>query len=217
MDNKIPEIKRANAGFFIAAALLIVLDQATKLAVKGFDLFGIEYSGIGYGTHIPVIGDFLQITFIENEGMAFGISFGAWKILLSLFSIFAGGFLGVILARLNRYSFWVQTGVMLIFAGAVGNLIDRVFYGLFYGYAPLFYGRVVDFVLVDIPDVSVFGLSYNYFPVFNVADSCVTVGVAILLIAHRHLPKWEQVLRPKSVPDDPAGNEIEQKNPGMEK
>ena len=82
---------------------------------------------------------------------------------------------------------------MFILAGAVGNLVDRVFYGMIYGYAPIFWGRVVDFVQVDIPDINFWNIHYTHFPVFNVADSCVTVGVAFLLIFHNRIPSFAEL------------------------
>ena len=82
---------------------------------------------------------------------------------------------------------------MLIFAGATGNMIDRVFYGVFYDYAPLFYGKVVDFILVDIPNINIFGKYYDYFPVFNIADSCVSVGIVLLLFYNKHIPTLSEL------------------------
>lgn len=81
-----------------------------------------------------------------------------------------------------------RLAVTLILAGAVGNLIDRALYGVIFGDAPLFYGRVVDFIQVDIPDITWLGDVHTHFPVFNVADSCVTVGVILLLLTGNKLP-----------------------------
>ena len=154
--------------------------------------FGITHTSNGFSLgnyqNIKIIGDFLQFTYVENEGMAFGISFGAGKIILSLFSIIASIALIWYLYKIRNYSVWVKTGIAFILAGAVGNLIDRVFYGIFFNYAPLFYGRVIDFVQVDIPDIHWGFIDYTYFPVFNVADSCVTVGVVLLIIFHKKIP-----------------------------
>ncbi len=165
------------------AAMLVVLDQVTKVLVKGFDLFGIVHEGMFLGESRPLLGDALRLTFVENPGMAFGIEWGNAKIILTLLTI------GIVLlivrmimqapesARIVRFS------LTLLLGGAVGNLIDRMFYGVLYGEGPLFYGKVVDFLQVDIPDVSLFGELYTHWPVFNVADSCVSVGVVTLLIA----------------------------------
>ena len=196
--------------FFIIAVLLVFLDQATKLAIRGFTFAGIEYDGLMIGQMISVIGDFLQITYVENEGMAFGISFGPAKIFLSLFSIFASIALAWYLSKLKKFSVWVQIGIMLIFAGAVGNLIDRVFYGIIFGYDAIFYGRVVDFIQVDIPDINFLGLNYTHWPVFNVADSCVTCGVVTLLIFHKKIPQFKQLINKNPVIEDTISCETAQ-------
>lgn len=199
---------------YTTAIVLILSDQLSKLWIKGFSIGDFVHQGLFYGEQISVIGDFLQITFIENAGMAFGIQFGVWKILLSLFSIVASVFLIIFQNRLSGYSIWVRIGVMLIFAGAVGNLIDRVFYGVIFGESALFYGKVVDFIQVDIPDLKFLGLYYTHWPVFNVADSCVSVGVVILLIFHKQIPALSEIfptLRKfdkTTDEDDPEYNEI---------
>lgn len=180
--------KNKSLYFFIGAVLLVFADQIVKFAVKGFMFCGINHYGMYPGQSIPVIGDILQFTFVENEGMAFGITFGAGKIFLSLFSVIASIVLVWYLNKLKDFSVWIRIGIMFILAGAVGNLVDRVFYGLIYGYAPLFYGRVVDFIIVDIPDVNFWNIHYTHFPVFNVADSCVTIGVIFLLLFHNKIP-----------------------------
>ena len=190
--------KNINYTLFVIAALLIILDQITKILVKGFNLFGIEHQGIDYGAQIPVIGDFLILTFIENPGMAFGISFGWGKIFLSLFSVVAAFGLALLIDKLKGYDIWIRIGFTLVFAGAFGNLIDRVFYGVFYSEDPLFYGKVVDFIQVDIPDVSFMGLNYTHWPVFNVADSCVTVGVIILLLFNARIPNFPDLFKSKN-------------------
>lgn len=179
--------------YFLIAFGLILLDQVTKMYFKGFNLFGFSKPSVGYGAQIPVIGTFLQFTYIENPGMAFGITFGAGKIFLSLFSIIAATALGYFLTKIKNASVWVKLGFTLILAGAVGNLIDRVFYGVLYGEQPLFYGYVVDFIQVDIPDVNIFGLHYSYFPIFNIADSCVTCGVILLMIVQSKIPALGEI------------------------
>ncbi|HRP01569.1 MAG TPA: signal peptidase II [Candidatus Kapabacteria bacterium] len=177
--------------YFIISIVLVLIDQATKLYFKGFNFFGINHIGLDYGEQVPVIGTFLQWTYIENAGMAFGIEFGWGKIFLSLFSIVASIFLAYILLNIKTKNIPIKLGFTLIFAGAVGNLIDRVFYGVIFREAPLFYGRVVDFIQVDIPDIGF--LNWQYFPIFNVADSCVTVGVILLIIFHNHLPDFNVI------------------------
>lgn len=163
------------------SALLVLIDQGTKLAVKGFTLFGVRHEGMYIGESISVIGDALRFTFVENPGMAFGLDFGV-PVLLGLFSIGAAIFL-VHLLRKSRHTKigGFHIALAMILGGAVGNLIDRVFYGVFYGYASLFRGKVVDFVDVNIPDISLFGHSWDRFYIFNVADAAVSVGIVLLL------------------------------------
>ena len=67
-------------------------------------------------------------------------------------------------------------------------MIDRLLYGVLFDEGALFYGKVVDFIQVDIPDVTWFGDIHTHFPVFNIADSCVTVGVILLLFTGNKLP-----------------------------
>ncbi len=191
----------ANRNYFILALVFIFLDQITKILVKGFSIFGFEHYGFNYGESISVLGDFLHFTYIENPGMAFGISFGAGKIFLSLFSIIAASGLAWYLSKIDFAKRAVKLGIALILAGAVGNLIDRVFYGVLYGEMPLFYGKVVDFIQVDIPDINIFGLSYSHWPVFNIADSCVSVGVIVLLFVHNYMPSLETI-RPKKIKEE---------------
>jgi len=171
--------------YYIIALSLILLDQVTKVYFKGFNLFGITHEGYRRYESNTIIPDILNFTFVENPGMAFGIEFGEGKIFLSLFSVIASIILAILIYRMKESHAGIVTGFTLIFAGATGNLIDRVFYGVFFNEGPLFFGKVVDFIQVNIPDM--FG--YEYFPVFNIADSCVTIGVVLLFIFQKHLPE----------------------------
>jgi signal peptidase II len=189
------KINKGIWSYYILSILLIIFDQISKVFIKGFNLLGLKWEGMNLGDSINVFGETVQLTFIENAGMAFGISFGPAKIILSLFSVIASCFLVYYLNKIYHYSRYLKLGVAIILAGAVGNLIDRVFYGVFYGEAPLFYGKVVDFVRVDIPDINIFGLNYTHWPIFNVADSCITIGVVILLIFNKHIPSFSEVFK----------------------
>lgn len=189
---------------YIIVILLVLLDQATKLYFKGFNFLGIEHKGLNYGEQVPVIGTFLQWTYIENAGMAFGIEFGWGKIFLSFFSVIASIFLIILIKKLEGYSLGVRLGFSLILSGAMGNLIDRVFYGVIFGESPLFYGRVVDFIQVDIPDIHFLG--WEYFPIFNVADSCVTIGVAFLIIFYNKLPDFKDLFTKKELIKEEINN-----------
>ncbi|OGU58776.1 MAG: hypothetical protein A2X64_00560 [Ignavibacteria bacterium GWF2_33_9] len=180
--------------FFTTSVLLVILDQVTKLWIKGFSIFGISHQGFDYGEIVQVLGSTLTFTFIENPGMAWGIHFGfIGKFFLSSFSIIASIILAIVLYRIRNKHLGVRLAITFILAGAFGNLIDRVFYGVFFGYAPLLYGKVVDFIQVDIPDISIGSYHLNTFPVFNVADSCVTIGICILLIFFNKVPQMHEI------------------------
>ena len=186
--------------FLLFGVLLVVIDQVIKILVK---------TNMELGQHIYVIGNWFQIMFIENEGMAFGMKFGGsvGKFLLSFFRI--GLFAALCwwisslvrksrnedgtLARLEDGTPVVPNGVLfgltLITAGAFGNIIDSLFYGLIFDYAPFMFGRVVDMFYFPIIDTTwpswvpfVGGNDFLFFaPVFNFADSCVTVGAIYLI------------------------------------
>lgn len=179
--------------YFIVVALLILIDQAAKLSVKGFSLLGIRHEGMFPGQTVSVVGDAIRFTFVENPGMAFGITFGAGKIFLTSFSLIAACGLAWYLHKLSGFSVAIRIGITLILAGALGNFIDRAFYGVFYGEAPLFFGSVVDFIQIDIPDVVIFGQTWSHWPVFNIADSCVTCGMILLLLFNGKIPSYAQL------------------------
>jgi len=169
---------------------IVIADQISKLAVKGFTIpiLNLKVNGMYYGESIEIFGDFLKLTFVENPGMAFGIDFGvSSKLFLSLFSVFAAIGILIFLFKVRNEKLLFRLGLSLILAGAIGNLIDRVFYGVIFGYAPLFYGRVVDFLNVDFFDINLFGYSLDRWPIFNIADASVTIGVIILLFFHEKL------------------------------
>ncbi|MEW6196521.1 MAG: signal peptidase II [Bacteroidota bacterium] len=167
---------------------IVILDQVTKFLVKGgtIPLLNITSPGMNYGQSINVFGDFFQITFVENPGLAFGIDVSeSSKLLLSLFSLVASVGIYYYLYKSKEQKLVVRIALAFILGGAIGNLIDRTFYGVFYGYAPVFYGKVVDFFNVEFFDFTIFGRTYERFPIFNIADSAVTVGVILLIIFHK--------------------------------
>lgn len=184
----------------LLGVLLVVIDQIIKIVVK---------TNMEIGQHIHVISNWFQILFIENEGMAFGMKFGGpvGKFLLSFFRIGLFAALCWWISSLVRKSVdenggqalledgtpKVPTGVLLgltlITAGALGNIIDSLFYGIIFDYAPFMFGKVVDMFYFPIIDTTwpdwvpfVGGNDFLFFaPVFNFADSCVTVGALYLI------------------------------------
>ncbi|MBP3349313.1 MAG: lipoprotein signal peptidase [Bacteroidaceae bacterium] len=193
-------MKRLSRGQWATIIVLVVLliDQCVKFIVK---------TNMYIGESIDVTSWF-KIAFIENNGAAFGMELGS-KLFLSIFRVIASGVLGYALwyiCRRPQYSMGFITCVALIEAGAIGNIIDCMFYGLIFnapmppevatlfpaegGYAPFFYGRVVDMLYFPLfsfywPDWMPFvgGEYFEFFrPIFNIADSAICVGVAIILL-----------------------------------
>jgi len=166
---------------------VVLIDQITKFIVKGgtIPLLNLHHQGMDYGSSINVIGDFFKITFVENPGLAFGIDVNETsKLFLSIFTLLATIGIYYYLYKSKNEKLIVRIALALILGGAIGNLIDRTFYGVFYGYAPIFYGKVVDFFNFDFFDFTIFNHTYERFPIFNIADSSVTIGVILLLLFH---------------------------------
>lgn len=174
---------------YVTGAIVIV-DQITKLLVKGFSIpfLDLYHSGVPIGSSRAILGDFLRLTFIENPGMAFGIDVGG-KLFLTIFSLIASAAILMYLYKIRDEALVIRLSLAMILGGAIGNLIDRVFYGVIFGEGPLFYGKVVDFVDVDFFNIEVLGLYVSRWPVFNVADATVSIGVVILLFFHRKFSK----------------------------
>jgi len=167
---------------------IVIADQLSKFFIKGgtIPLLNLHVNGMSYGESVNIIGDFFKLTFVENPGIAFGIDVdGVSKLLLSIFTLLASVGVFYYLWKSKEQKLIIRLALAFILGGAIGNLIDRTFYGLFYGYAPLFYGKVVDFFNMNFFDFTIFGRTYDRFPIFNIADSSVTIGVALLLIFHR--------------------------------
>ena len=164
---------------------VVLVDQLSKLFVKGFSIpfLNLSIHGMYQGERIPLLGNFFNITFVENPGIAFGIYFGdSFKFLISLFTLIASIGLAVYLYRSRDKIFSLRFAIALILGGAVGNLIDRIFYGVFYGYGPLFHGKVVDFFNLKFFNFFIFDRLFGSY-VFNFADLSVTSGVILLLFA----------------------------------
>lgn len=217
-------MKLSKAQISIAVILFILIaDQVLKIWVK---------TSMYYEQSIPMFGEWGKLHFIENNGMAFGLELGGTvgKYALSIFRILAiGGIIWYLTALIRRR---MHTGLIicisLIVAGATGNLIDSMFYGLIFneshpyqmaelfpdggGYTGFLQGRVVDMFYFPIirdypmPDWVPFfgGEPFTFFrPVFNIADASITVGViALIMFQGRFFKKKDS-----AEPEAPAGRQ----------
>jgi signal peptidase II len=178
----------------LLSLIIILVDQASKLLVRGISIpaFGIAIEGMPIASSRPILGDFFRLTYIENPGMAFGIDIGG-KLFFSIFSIVASIAIVAYLYHARTERLGLRLSLAMILGGAVGNLIDRVFYGVLFQGTPLFHGRVVDFFDLDFFDINFLGYQLTRWPVFNVADASVTIGVLLLLFFHRSVRQEEPV------------------------
>jgi signal peptidase II len=168
----------------IVIFLVLLADQLVKTWVKTHMYLGQEFH---------IIGKWFIIHFTENNGMAFGMEFGGefGKLALSLFRIAAVAGIGYGLHYLikHKYHRGLILNVALIFSGALGNIIDSVFYGKIYGYETWFHGRVVDMLYFPIAEghfpswIPIWGGDEFVFfrPVFNLADAAISLGVILIL------------------------------------
>ena len=186
---------------------VIAADQLSKLYIKGISIpfLNIKLTGMYHGESIPVIGNFFKITFIENPGMAFGFDPGSgYKFWVSLFSLAASIGLFIYLFSAREKPLSLRIAIAMILGGAIGNLIDRALYGIFFNYAPLFYGKVVDFLDFDFFDFSILGRNYDRWPIFNLADASVTIGVLILLFFYKQVKKEDEPIAVSESVNDTA-------------
>ncbi|PEN13456.1 peptidase A8 [Longibacter salinarum] len=163
------------------SGLVVIIDQLTKAAV-------LEY--MYRGQSIPLVGDWLKFTFTENPGMAFGLQVGP-KGTVTVLALLAMGLVAYYFYHVRNAYLPYRLSLAFIFGGAIGNIIDRIFYGVFLGYGELFRGKVVDFIHVSvwkgwIPEsVPVYGGAYvDLFPIWNVADMAIVGGVVGVLFFH---------------------------------
>lgn len=181
--------------YLLFSILLIGIDQTSKMLVH-------QYMEPGFSGQISLIGDWFKLHYVLNPGMAFGMQLGHeyGKLFLTLFRLVAMGAIAWYLISLARRG--AAPGLLwalaMILAGAVGNVIDSTFYGVWLGNAPYgsptpwFHGQVIDMIFVDfwegfVPDwVPVWGGQYYSTPIFNIADACIFVGVCSILVFQSH-------------------------------
>ena len=183
----------------LTIVLAILIDQISKIYVKTHFVLGEE---------VVVFADWFKIHFTENNGMAWGFEFGgkAGKLFLTLFRIVAVGGIGYWLWQMikKKTHTAVIVAISLILSGAVGNIIDSVFYGVIFDssnhkvatlfadkpYGELFYGKVVDMLYFPMYE----GDSFTFFnAIFNGADSWITIGVILLFLFNKQaFPKEEE-------------------------
>ncbi len=188
--------------------LLLVIDQAVKIWIKTHLTLGGGYD---------IFGDWAKIHFIENPGMAFGMKWGGdfGKLMLSSFRLLAIAALTWYLFSITKkkYPKILVFSIALVLAGAIGNILDSAFYGLIFsestyhsvaqlfpeggGYAGFLHGSVVDMLYFPMFEgvfpswVPFFGgQDFVFFsPVFNIADSCITIGVVLIIIFRKRFLK----------------------------
>ena len=156
--------------------LALVVDQVTKVYVKTHFELGEAHE----------VFSWFWIAFVENNGMAFGIEWFS-KLLLTLFRIIAVGVIGWyvhIMIHKQQVRMGYLTTIAMVMAGALGNIIDCVFYGKIWGYANWFYGRVVDMLYFPLIRNAA-GECIFFRPVFNIADSFITVAVFLIILFYR--------------------------------
>lgn len=153
--------------FFFIAIIVVAFDQFTKK-------LAVDYLMQNEGS-IILIANWLKLTYTENSGIAFGVSLGSQTVLITITALILVALLVyVVLSKNRKPAFLVTFG--LILGGGIGNLIDRATVG-----------RVVDFIHVDIYQGYLFGSWVSLWPVFNIADSAITVGACLLLLLYNRI------------------------------
>lgn len=188
--------------FYLLTIGIILLDQVVKML--------IDYH-MDLGQEFPVFGAWFKIHYTVNPGMAFGLELGSefGKLALTTFRLIAMVGIGYYLYSLIKSG--VPQGlswcIALILGGAVGNVIDSTFYGVFLEGnvpgnvpTPWFHGQVVDMFYIDIWEgrvvdwVPLFGGDYlSLWPIFNIADASIFIGVSIILIFQKHFFKEKEM------------------------
>ncbi len=187
------------------SGFVVLIDQLTKAVVL---------ETMYRGQSIPLVGDWLKFTFTENPGMAFGMRFGPDGT-VTVLAILAMGLVAYYFFSVRHAYLPYRLSLAFIFGGAIGNIIDRVFYGVLLGYDGLFQGKVVDFIHVSVwkgwvPEwIPGYGGAFvDLFPIWNVADMAIVGGVIGVLIFHhtfhgRELKRLQQAAAPSIAAVEP--------------
>jgi signal peptidase II len=207
--------------YFLIALLVICIDQASKLLV---------HYNMGLHEEINVLGEWFKLHYLLNPGMAFGIKwdndFG--KLALTVFRIFAMFGIGYYLwqmAKKNSHSGFLICLAMIL-GGAIGNVIDSTFYGVFLDNAPIgspskwFHGQVIDMLFFPIANFTwpqwmpgVGGQEFLFFsPVFNIADSSIFLGVATILLFQKRFFKEDEVKNNVDLKTEVLASSVETSN-----
>lgn len=184
--------------YYLIALGVVLLDQIVKILVK----FSMQPD-----QSVHVIGNVFKLHYIENPGAAFGVTIGdlfagmgmelspeVSKIILTLFSLAAAVAIVALLKRVWNSGTSLPVFVALILGGALGNIVDRVFYGVWFlgmntdlEASGLLHGRVVDMFYLDIWEGELFGKQLSFLPVFNIADVAISVGIGAILLFNKRL------------------------------
>ena len=194
-------MKKSPYKFLFLTIILIVIDQSIKLWMF-YDVVPNHYG------EIDLIPDFFKLHYVENKGMAFGMELGGdyGKLILTTFRLAA--MVGICwylvhLAKRNAHS-GLLWSIAAVLGGAIGNVIDSTFYGVFLKNAPIgvstpwFHGQVIDMFYAygldgQYPDwIPFLGGEYNTMPIFNFADACIFCGVVSILIFQRRFFEFEE-------------------------
>ena len=196
-------MKHPATKYFVISALVIIIDQIVKMLVH-------QNMQMGSQGQIQILGELFKLHYLTNPGMAFGLKldFQYGKLILTVFRIGAMFAIGYYLYSLiqKKANKGLLICIALILGGAIGNLIDSVFYGVFLDNAPFnaptpwFHGQVVDMFYIDIWEgylprwIPFLGGNYMaLWPVFNVADASIFIAICIIIIYQKRYFKKEEI------------------------
>lgn len=199
--------------YFWLAFSIVIIDQLVKLVVK-FSMRPYE--------ELRVFGEYFRINFIENKGAAFGLTIAdifqkigisltedSAKMALTMFSVIAIVVIVYLLGQSRGSKSRLPIFLAFILGGAIGNIIDRIFYGVWFAgindyEGGLFHGRVVDLFYIDVYHGNLFGMQVDLLPVFNVADLAIAFGIVAIILFQRRL--FRQIQNDENEAQDSKNN-----------